>query len=523
MWRLPDGALDATYDGPTGTGNGVVDVASPAVALYMGGAVRQPDGKVISVSIDRTVAKKKVLVTRVDANGVPDPGFGTANGQVTIDIGAGDAEPASVQLRGDGRIFIAANVNQFTPANSGGFWDIGFIQLNSDGTLDPTFDGPSNGNGWWVHDCGAGGGNDWPSNAIMLPNNETLVGISCGQDSSGMIKLRADGAIDATWDGDSGTANGVLLYDQVAGYEYSRQLIDMNDGTILGVTLSNTGGFVGALRIASTTGVRDVTFDGASGTGNGLVSLPGVPAGWFGSAGFARRANNGDILVFGSGAAAVVARFNAAGVLDPTWDGPSGTGNGFSQYTPGVSSALVTDDGRIYMAARSGTTGHVTLTALLRDGAVDQTFTRGAGTTGTGTVDITAYSGWVPQLLAELDGRIVIASTNNGNSGIRFGRISSGTVSQFGAPDTWGSFPTGFFAACQSATTSSTPAAGWALGTCTAGGTGWSAVPTSATDIATTTTGIATATSTLRFGAGFGAAAAPGTWVAPLTFSVVAP
>lgn len=94
----PNGSLDATFDG-----DGTATIDFGATADLAGGAVRQPDGKIVVAG--STQAAGDVAVGRLNANGSPDTTFGAA-GKATVNFGAATFGFA-VALQPNGRIVVA--------------------------------------------------------------------------------------------------------------------------------------------------------------------------------------------------------------------------------------------------------------------------------------------------------------------------------------------------------------------------------------------------------------------------------
>jgi uncharacterized delta-60 repeat protein len=94
----PDGSLDTTF----GSG-GTTSVAFGSLANPLGGAVRQPDGKLVIAGY--TQDGEDVAVARLNANGSLDAGFGAA-GKKTVDFGAATFGNA-VALAPNGPIVVA--------------------------------------------------------------------------------------------------------------------------------------------------------------------------------------------------------------------------------------------------------------------------------------------------------------------------------------------------------------------------------------------------------------------------------
>jgi uncharacterized delta-60 repeat protein len=94
----PDGSLDTTF----GSG-GTASVVFGSLANPLGGAARQPDGRIVIAGY--TQDGEDVAVARLNANGSLDAGFGGA-GKATVDFGAATFGNA-VALAPNGRIVVA--------------------------------------------------------------------------------------------------------------------------------------------------------------------------------------------------------------------------------------------------------------------------------------------------------------------------------------------------------------------------------------------------------------------------------
>lgn len=94
----PNGSLDATFDG-----DGTATIDFGVTADLAGGAVLQPDGKIVVAG--STQAGGDVAVGRLNANGSPDTTFGSG-GKATVDFGAATFGFA-VALQPNGRIVVA--------------------------------------------------------------------------------------------------------------------------------------------------------------------------------------------------------------------------------------------------------------------------------------------------------------------------------------------------------------------------------------------------------------------------------
>ena len=128
----PDGSLDTGFgtNGATVTGPGALDDYVYALAI-------QPDGKiVVAGNAVANVADRGFLVTRFDADGNVDSGFGTS-GSVIYPVANLAREGANgLAIQPDGRIVV---VGEYVSSQTPNDLDIAVIRFDSNGSLDATF------------------------------------------------------------------------------------------------------------------------------------------------------------------------------------------------------------------------------------------------------------------------------------------------------------------------------------------------------------------------------------------------
>jgi hypothetical protein len=160
------------------------------------------------------------------------------------------------------------------------------------------------------------------------------------------------------------------------------------------------------------------------------------------------------------------------------------------------------------------------------DGSVDTTF----GSAGVVRTNFAAINGtdiaWGVASLA--DGRLVIGGVCGYAATADDYCISAysngGTMQQYvGGSSDWSTSNTSLFGACLHTTASAT--ATWTVsGTCpTTNGAYWNAVPSTPSTIASAASGVSNASVGLRFGLRTAPSQPPGAYVAPVSFTVVAP
>ena len=125
----PDGSLDTTF----GAGGKVISRVG-AGDDRIDGMTIQPDGKILVVGRADMGSSYDLAMTRFDADGSLDTGFGS-NGRVTLDVAGGYDMAYGVVVRADGKIVVNGN------ANTGVTYDSFLARYNADGSLDTGFDG----------------------------------------------------------------------------------------------------------------------------------------------------------------------------------------------------------------------------------------------------------------------------------------------------------------------------------------------------------------------------------------------
>ncbi len=469
----PDGTLDTTFAGdgtltiPIAPGSGQ-DLAR-AVAL-------QPDGRILVAGYcDMGGATgRDFCVARVTADGTLDATF-AGDGRLTIAMAPGSNEDRAwaLGIQPDGRILVVGRCQMGVATG----WDFCLARLHPNGTLDTSFAG----DGTLTFPIAPGSGEDFALGVVVQPDGRIVLAGECnmGGASTGydicIVRLEADGSFDTTFAGD-----GRLLYD-----------------------ISPGNGWDAALDVAL------------------------QPDGKIVTAGWCRRGGAG-------GDAFCMSRVNPDGTLDSTF---AGDGKLAFDIAPGAGadwgwSVEIQPDGRMLVAGRcdmGGSTGpDFCLARVNPDGTLDTTF----GTDGAVTVDIAPGTGedyaWGVGLLP--DGGAVATGwcDMGGTTGIDFCLVAfdnAGEIQQYvpGTSD-WDTAGTSHFAAClrtiSDATSIWTPNA-----TCPASnGTWWNPIPESPVLVAqTTVAGTDTAVANLRFGLRTSPTQEPGRYVAPLTFTAVAP
>lgn len=258
-------------------------------------------------------------------------GSGLGNGRIIMGMAAGDDGGSSVAVQADGKVVVGGW------CSNGADFDFCVARLLATGAFDPTFDGPSNGNG--VVRISMGGAGDDIVRAIAIQNDGAIVAagdcrVGVDDKACAVRLLPATGALDPTFDGPDGAGNGIVTFPS-ATLESAAAMDVQPDGRLV---LAGECGAAGAKdfcvrRLLPEDGRHDPSFDGPSGNANGFFAFPVGPQGDHANA-VAVDESTGSIAIVGQCNTAGSMDFCAAmldgdGAYVTTFDGPAPmTGNG---------------------------------------------------------------------------------------------------------------------------------------------------------------------------------------------------
>lgn len=203
-----DGSADASF-GPGGKRTVDFGGADEAVAV-----AAQADGKLVVVG--RGGSGKNMAVARLNVDGTPDMGFGTA-GKASVDLG-GDEVANGVVVQADGRLVLAGS----TSAVGGG--DYALARLTASGAIDSTFDGDG------FATAGFGAANE-TALALAQQQNGRLVAIGNAGTANDLIAARfaADGSVDGAF----GSNGSVAISYGTGQFEYDGDIAIAADGKLV--------------------------------------------------------------------------------------------------------------------------------------------------------------------------------------------------------------------------------------------------------------------------------------------------
>lgn len=344
--------------------------------------------------------------TALGAPGDLDPAF-DGDGRVATDFGGGGYdESRGMVIQADGKIVTVG----LTVPPAGGYSDFALARYNTDGSLDPTFDGDGDNDGRITTDLR--GGDDTANAVAVQPDGKLVVaGYSAEPDSGGaftVARFNTNGSLDTTFDG-----TGFTLTDFGTGGPQEAYGIVIQPGGAI-VAVGGSGTDVAVARYNAADGSLDTGFDddgkvttgfaGGSATAFDVALHSDNKIVIAGRSGYNYPSNESDFAL---------ARYNTDGSLDATFDGDGRVTTAFAGADV-ANGVKVQPDGKIVTAGHSGFDF-----ALARynpaDGSLDTAFDGDGKVTtdfGTNTLDGAA------DLALQPDGRIVAAGISLADFGV---------------------------------------------------------------------------------------------------------
>lgn len=344
----PDGSNDTTF----GSGGHVTIVANGGGLDEMKALALQPDGKIVVAGFTSlpTVNNDNWMVSRFNANGTADMGFGTGGKTLTDFDGLND-QAKSVLIQPDGKIVVAGQVQ--LGAVLAADQDFAVVRYLADGTPDPGFGG-----GDGKATLTVGGHSDFVSAAALQADGRILVvgrvftDNGSGNSDMGIVRFFADGTVDLTF-GNQGIdridfREGFVPVNFDGGdWDEPLDVLVQSDGKILvGGYRIIAGVFKAALLRLVSTGQFDTNF--------GMVTSDALEK----AAGIALQAD-GKIVAAGPASSDFgIARFTSGGALDQTFGADGRLLVDFFGASDAATDVLVQPDGKIVAAgvARNGST-----------------------------------------------------------------------------------------------------------------------------------------------------------------------
>ncbi len=379
-----DGSCDPTFD--PGLALSVVNQNYGGPGIFLGtyradlfvrSLALQADGKVLvgllgADGFQNGVFTHSRIIVRLNSDGTIDPSFNA------VDVPVGDNTFRSVRaivVQGDGKILIGGDFlyNNGKIRFGVPYLDGAIARLNSDGSVDSSFvvpDGTS---------AGFGGANGAVLAIALQPDGKVIIGggfSEVGTQRFGIARLNGDGSVDAGYNAPIPATGG---YTSEFGFVTSvAALALLPDGKVLvgGGLRHTTGDFSKLATVArlNADGSRDTGFvDFRKGDLRTLV-----------------RQTDGKILIGGDFHVTdpvvrnSIARLDADGAVDLTFDTPGMTGGLYGNPNNEVWAIALQNDGRVVVVGRYDNFNHEPAEAILQlapDGSRDPLFdSNGPGT-----------------------------------------------------------------------------------------------------------------------------------------------
>ena len=208
----------------------------------------QPDGKIVVAGFEN-FATDDFAIARHNIDGTVDSSF-SGDGRLNINFGGVDRAHA-IGRQADGKLVVAG----FTDQGPGsGPYNFAVARLNTDGTLDTTFDG----DGTLTIDFG----NDDRANGVTIQPDGRIVVVGSDSVDFAVARLNPDGSLDTSF-----STDGKVVVDwPAASYEFAHAVALQTDGKIVvagytGPTPGGVGPNTFAIARLTPAGILDVTFD----------------------------------------------------------------------------------------------------------------------------------------------------------------------------------------------------------------------------------------------------------------------
>jgi uncharacterized delta-60 repeat protein len=236
-----DGSLDDTY-----SSDGKEIIPFIPSNSYANSIAIQPDGKLLALGYMLDGTNTNLAAARYNTNSTPDNSF-DGDGVLIENGNLRDTHFTSTAVQSDGKV-VAAGYTW-----NGNNYNFAIVRYNSDGSLDKTFSG----NG--KQTVGFGSANA-QAKAVSIQVDGKIVVAGSANNSFGLVRLNTDGTLDNTFDGDGKqTANFAALNASFIAIQADGKIVAGGsaiaryniDGT-LDLSFNGTG------RVAPSFDVRDV-------------------------------------------------------------------------------------------------------------------------------------------------------------------------------------------------------------------------------------------------------------------------
>lgn len=354
-----DGSIDATFVGPSGSGAGRALLTSFTGNSRSSALLVQPDGRIVVLGQCPNGAYSQACVARLHGDGRLDPTFtgpnGTAAGLVTLPIGQYDFDAAGLVRQPDGKLLLTGSCVVNTQRG------LCAARLLTNGSVDSSFAGPNViAPGRVGIEIGNNEANAYAA-ALQADGKLLIAGravTGAGKSDFALVRLNQDGSPDAALEGPAGGAAGVMTLTMGLYYDYGLAMAVQADGRIVLVGQCSLADLNFCIARLLPDGSLDPSFDGPSGYGNGRVNLSlstsGTQGDWANAVAIQA---DGKIVVAGY---CDIAAGGTAGCVARLHGGPYG-GRDCSMDVDGDGRVLATTDALIVTRVALGMTGNAVL------------------------------------------------------------------------------------------------------------------------------------------------------------------
>ncbi|TDU62561.1 putative delta-60 repeat protein [Prosthecobacter fusiformis] len=188
----------------------------------------QSDGKILIAGAAQVLSKNRFMTARLNADGTMDSSFGS-QGKITTMIGTTSAEGSALALQSDGKIVVTGT------ARIGNNDAVATVRYLADGSLDEGF-----GSGG-ISTVSVGNGHNSGSDLQLTADGKIMIGGSAflnGLRHAVMIRLKADGSMDATLGGDGYV---MTLVEELEMFVSALVSLDDDRWTLVGYSLTVEG------------------------------------------------------------------------------------------------------------------------------------------------------------------------------------------------------------------------------------------------------------------------------------------
>jgi uncharacterized delta-60 repeat protein len=341
-----DGSLDISFDN-----NGYVTVNFGNSSESFSDVQIQTNGKIVATGYAIIDGHEQITVARFDTDGLLDATFDT-DGLVIIDIGGVDDRANALTIQSDGRLFLVGQTYSGTDD------DIAVVRLNSNGSLDNSFDGDG------IRTISINGGYENGYDVAMDANGQIVIAAvtSTGSGDSLVIRLNSsDGSYDTSFNG-----TGYVSVVMGSPNEGVNELAIQNDGKIIVVGDAYYGDNDASIFRLNSDGALDVTF-----SGDGKI-INDISSGGIDSIQAVNVKDNGEIIIVGNADGnQFIASYNSDGSVNANFSAVT-TLDGTPTFTEGGGAVVLDANVQIFDVELSAVNDFEgsTLT-LVRNGGVN--------------------------------------------------------------------------------------------------------------------------------------------------------